>query len=210
MTQTLILVALVFALAYLPLSSGQVSWRRSAIKTTPLLLFSLAAFLSGAPAFLVAGLFLSALGDFGLSRDGNGAFLYGLSAFALAHVLYIMQFFALTGAPFYGAFVTAPVAALVLLGVMISTELWLAPHTGALCWPVRAYVVIIGIMGLSALVLPFGITVIGAGLFILSDVILALHLFRMTPAHRHYLLSGYAVWGAYIAGQSLILLGGLG
>ncbi|WP_133485885.1 lysoplasmalogenase [Aliiroseovarius marinus] len=209
MAQLPLILGLLISLAYFPLTSRAPTWPRSIIKTIPLLAFSLAAYAGGGSAYLVAGLFLSALGDFGLSRDGDGPFLYGLSAFALAHLLYILHFLGLSGAPIYDAFTTAPIPALVLVGLMVSTELWLATHTGHLQWPVRIYVIIIGVMGLTALALPFGWTVIGAGLFIISDVILAVSLFRMSDTYHHRLKAGYAIWGFYIAGQVLILLGGL-
>lgn len=204
-----LILGLVVSLAYFPLTSRPATWPRSIIKTIPLLAFSLAAYWGGGSAYLVAGLFLSALGDFGLSRDGDGPFLYGLSAFALAHLLYILHFLGLSGAPVYEAFTTAPIPALVLVGLIVSTEVWLATHTGHLQWPVRIYVMIIGVMGLTALALPLGPTVIGAGLFIISDVILAISLFRMSDTYHHRLKAGYAIWGFYITGQALILLGGL-
>ncbi|SEW29075.1 Uncharacterized membrane protein YhhN [Aliiroseovarius sediminilitoris] len=204
-----ILLGLCFSLAYFPLTSSAPSWPRSAIKTIPLLAFALAAYLADMGPYLVAGLFLSALGDLGLSRDGNGPFLYGLSAFALAHLAYILHFLGVSGAPLWDAFWTAPVVAIALVALMVSTEVWLASHTGHLQWPVRIYVVIIGAMGLAALTLPFGWTVVGAGLFIVSDVILAINLFRMSDTHHHRLKAGYAVWAFYIAGQALILWGGL-
>lgn len=204
-----LIFGLLIALAYFPMTSKAATWPRSVIKTIPLLVFSLAAYLGDAGTFLVAGLFLSALGDFGLSREGDAPFLYGLSAFALAHILYILHFLNLSGAPVYEAFVIAPIPALVLVTLMVSTEVWLATHTGHLQWPVRIYVVIIGAMGLAALALPLGWTVLGAGLFILSDVILAINLFRMSDTHHHRIRAGYAVWAFYIAGQVLILLGGL-
>ena len=85
----------------------------------------------------------------------------------------------------------------------------MAGHTGHLQWPVRIYVVIIGAMGLAALTLPFGWMVIGAALFIVSDVILAINLFRMSDTHHHRMKAGYAVWTLYVAGQVLILWGGM-
>ncbi|WP_371168370.1 lysoplasmalogenase [Aliiroseovarius sp. 2305UL8-7] len=209
MSQLVFVSGLVVAMAYFPRTSAPASWPRSIIKTIPLLLFAVAAYLGGAGVFLVAGLFLSALGDFGLSRDGDGPFLYGLSAFALAHVLYILHFLTLSEAPFYEAFVSTPIAAIALVALMVSTELWLAPFTGALRWPVRIYVIIIGAMGLTALALPLGWSLLGAMLFIISDVILAIELFRMSETNRHRKLAGYAIWSFYIAGQALILWGGL-
>ena len=75
MTNLPILLGLFFAAAYFPLTSSQPSWSRSVIKTIPLLAFAIAAFVAGLGPYLVAGLFLSALGDFGLSRDGDASFL---------------------------------------------------------------------------------------------------------------------------------------
>lgn len=208
MTQLPAIIGVLVALAYFPRSANAASWPRSIIKTIPLLLFSCAAYVGDASAFLIAGLFLSALGDFGLSRDGDAAFLYGLSAFALAHVLYILHFLGLSDASIYDAFSTAPAFAIALVALVISTEVWLAPHTGNLRLPVRFYVLIIGLMGLSAMAQPFGLSVVGAGLFILSDLILAIQLFRMHEAHPRHTQAGYAVWLFYIAGQFLILSGG--
>lgn len=202
-------LGLAIALAYLPFTNGATSWRRSIHKTLPLLLFALAGFWTGAPAFLVAGLFLSALGDFGLSRDGDSAFLYGLSAFALAHVLYILHFLALADLPLWEVFSTAPIPAIALVALVVSTELWLAPHTAALRWPVRAYVLVIGLMGLSVALLPFGASTLGAALFILSDLILAIELFRMKEDDPRRRTAGLMIWGFYIAGQALILVGGV-
>ncbi|MCK8464176.1 lysoplasmalogenase [Aliiroseovarius sp. S1339] len=209
MTQLAMILGVLVALAYFPRTEAAPSWPRSIIKTIPLLLFSLSAYLEGVGAFLVAGLFLSALGDFGLSRDGDAPFLYGLAAFALAHLVYILHFMSVSNAPLWDAFSSAPVAAIILVALMVSTELWLATHTGHLQWPVRIYVVIIGAMGLAALTLPFGWMVIGAALFIVSDVILAINLFRMSDTHHHRMKAGYAVWTLYVAGQVLILWGGM-
>ena len=56
-----------------------------------------------------------------------------------------------------------------------------APRTGWMRTPVRGYVGLIGLMGLTALLLPAhpgqGLLRLGAGLFVLSDLMLALQLF---------------------------------
>lgn len=201
------LVGLAVALAYLPLTDKAPGWPRSAVKTAPLLLFALAAWAGGAPVWLTAGLFLSALGDFALSRRGDGAFLYGLSAFALAHLLYILLFLSLSGAPLWAAFAAQPPLALALVVFGLSAELWLVPHTGSLRWPVRLYVLVITLMGLSVLTLPLGIATLGAGLFIASDTMLAVQLFRLGEGHPRAKVLGWGVWLFYVAGQGLILAG---
>jgi len=205
-----LIFGLVMAVIYLPFSAQGVSWHRTVIKTLPLLSFVHVAFWGGGGVFLVSGLFLSALGDFALSREERGAFLYGLSAFALAHLAYILHFTELSDVPIWEAFVQAPVAAIGLVALMASSEVWLVPFTDTMRLPVRLYVLVIGAMGLAALSLPFGLAVLGAALFILSDLILALQLFRMPHTHPHHKLAGYAIWFLYIAGQGLLLLGGLG
>ena len=70
----------------------------------------------------------------------------------------------------------------------------------------RAYVVIITAMALAALTLRADqtATAVGAGLFVLSDLLLAVHLF---VAPRRWL--AYALWPAYWLGQTYILLGSL-
>jgi len=199
------LTSLFAATLYLPLTPAEPSPRRSVIKTIPLLGFAIAATLWSAPPLLIAALILSAAGDLALSRPGRAAFLYGLSAFALAHLLYILIFQAAGTGPLWEAFSHAPLAAAALILLALSTELWLTPHTGGLAWPVRIYIALITAMGLAALGLP-GLAVMGAALFIASDTLLALHLFRLTPASPARKPTGYAVWTLYIAGQFLILL----
>jgi len=150
----LVLIGLSIAVAYFPLAIRAPSWPRSILKTLPLLCFAGAALWSGAPDFLVVGLFLSALGDYALSREGRAAFLYGLSAFALAHLVYILLFLSQSHAVLWQAFISTPLIAVALLIFALSSELWLTPHTGSLRWPVRIYVVLITMMGLAALTLP--------------------------------------------------------
>lgn len=218
-------LGLIIALAYFGWAMRPVSWLRSALKTLPLLCFAAAAYQTGAPAFLTAGLLLSALGDFAMSRNGRASFLYGLSAFALAHLVYILLFLDLANAGLLEAFALAPLAAVIMITLALSSELWLTPHTGALRWPVRAYLGLITTMGLAALTLPLEVKTIsetgetfvadwraiailaGAILFIISDFILSLRKFRMDEGHKRRRLARMGVWLFYIAGQALILTG---
>ncbi len=221
-----IAAGLLVALAYFPMASRRPSWLRSTLKTLPLLCFAYAAYLSYVPAFLALALFLSALGDFALSRYGRKAFLYGLSAFALAHLVYIILFLNMANTALWEAFAIAPIAAVAMLIFAFSTELWLTPHTGKLRWPVRVYIGLITAMGLAVLTLPLearfyiaegeeivlhlphAMVVLGAALFIISDLILSIRMFRMQDGspRKHY--ASWGVWLFYILGQMLIL-GGL-
>ncbi|SMX43342.1 lysoplasmalogenase [Actibacterium lipolyticum] len=199
-------VAVCAAVAYLPLSSRTSSTRKTLIKTIPLPLFALIAILAHAPWLLVIGLGLSAFGDFALSREGESAFMAGLMGFGAAHLAYIALFLPLGGGLDL-AFELAPLPAIALLVMAISTEFWLAPHTGALRWAVRCYVVLITVMGLAAFALPaqYHLATVGAGLFVLSDLILSVQLFRLAPTSAVKRPAGWLLWVLYVAGQAFIL-----
>ncbi|WP_294621750.1 lysoplasmalogenase [uncultured Roseovarius sp.] len=176
---------------------------RSVIKTLPLAVMAGLAFFAAAPLVLVAGFALSALGDLALSRRGEAAFLTGLVGFAAAHIAFIWVFAGMA----QGALPLVP--AVILLIYAASSELWLAPHTGTLRWPVRGYVALIAGMGLMALMLPvgYGIVTLGAVLFIASDTLLAVQMFRMAADHPLQRVVSVALWALYIAAQGLILWG---
>lgn len=203
--------ALAYQIAFAGRPEGSHSWPGSAVKTLSTALLALAGLAGQAPALIVAGLALGSAGDFALSRPGTRAFLAGMAAFALGHLAYVVAFVSRSleiGGLAFGPVQTGLLVLLALL--LISTEVWLAPRTGALRWPVRFYGLIIGAMAAAVIVLPENtgdrILQAGAALFLLSDTLLSLRLFvaRREPAQRAL---GYAVWPAYWAGQALILWG---
>lgn len=157
---------------------------------------------------LALGLTLGALGDLCLAQRGEAAFLAGMAAFGAGHLAYAGHFLAVPMALGFPD-LTLPrlVLALALIALMASTEHWLAPRTGKLRGPVRAYVILIGLMGISLLVLPAGAVTgwlwLGGSLFILSDLLLALRLFVAVDPQRQRLLS-LTLWPAYWGGQALI------
>jgi uncharacterized membrane protein YhhN len=179
---------------------GPVTAWRSVVKTVPVAVLAVWAALVGGPVWLVAALGLSAVGDFALSREGERAFLAGLCAFALAHVAYIGLLFGLVdGMP--------PVVPLMaLLALAGSTEVWLAPHTGEMRWPVRGYVVLITVMAGCALALPgaLWLAALGAGAFVLSDTVLAVQLFRRDVAARVDRVLSVALWALYYGAQVMM------
>jgi uncharacterized membrane protein YhhN len=183
------------------------SAQASAVKTTSTAALALAGWAMGAPGGIVAGLALGAVGDFALSRPGTRWFLAGMGAFATGHLAYVAAFLTAFGpliAPGpVGWAMLAAIAALVL-----STEVWLAPHTGALRWPLRGYALVIGTMAAAAGLLPpgFGLMQMGVALFLASDLILALRLFRL-KGEAARLRAARMLWPAYWAGQALILGG---
>jgi len=109
---------------------------KSVVKTTSVAALALLGLRLEVPGLVVAGLFLGALGDYFLSRPGERAFLAGMAAFAAGHLAYLLAFVEA------GADLPPLFPALILIALGLSTELWLAPRTGALRLPVRGYVLI--------------------------------------------------------------------
>lgn len=208
----LLLAASLAALAYglrFAAAEGPPSWTASAVKTASTTLLVAYAIRQSAPGLIILGLAFGSAGDFALSRPGKPAFLVGMAAFALGHLAYVLAFWGWL-APTLTLAQIALLAATALL--FLSTEGWLAPHTADLRAPVRAYTFIIGAMTALALLLaPSPGTPIlraGAALFLLSDILLALRLFRAkAPAPKRWL--SLTLWPAYWIGQTLILRGSL-
>lgn len=192
------LLAVLYGIAF---CQREASWPKTLIKTASVAALALAAPGHAAPALIVAGLAFGAAGDFFLSRPGEKAFLAGMGAFAAGHLAYAAEFWQPDTLP-----PLVPVAG--LLALAASTELWLAPHTGALRWPVRAYVAVITLMALAAMTLgPDRQTaLLGAVLFVLSDLLLSLDLFVVKTPVLNRALS-HLLWAAYWSGQALILWG---
>ena len=177
------------------------SWPKTLVKTGSVAALALAGPGLSAPALIVAGLALGAVGDFFLSRPGERAFLAGMGAFAAGHLAYAAAFWTPGVFPPLGP-------TLVLLALAASTEFWLTPRTGSLRWPVRAYVAVITLMALAALTLgpDRQIALLGAVLFVTSDLMLSLDLFVVQTPALNRLLS-HMLWAAYWSGQALILAG---
>lgn len=157
------------------------------------------------------GLSLGALGDLFLALGGVRMFLAGVAAFGLGHLAYLWGFLWRSGEiGFDGLSAPEGLALALLLAFLASTEAWLAPRTGELRQPVRGYVGLIGLMGGSAILLPAhlgqDVLRLGAGLFILSDLLLALQLFVVTSPGVRRLLA-MTLWPAYWSAQVLILWG---
>lgn len=200
----------------------QVSLSGAVIKTASTGLLAVEALSSPAGSFQLIGLGLAfgALGDFALTRRSQTAFLLGMAAFAAGHLAYVAAFWLRAqciAESMPPATPSGPIlAALIGLALLLlSTEIWLAPRTGPLRWPVRGYVGVIGLMGLAALLLPphpenagAAVLQIGAALFILSDLLLALRLF-VYPTGKTARGLSLALWPAYWGGQALILGGAM-
>lgn len=174
---------------------------KSLTKTGATAALALAGILGGAAPAITLGLALGALGDLLLSRPSNHAFLGGMAAFALGHLAYVLAFWPLIGAGLHPALALG-----IMLALFASGPIWLWPHCGALRLAVIAYSAIIAVMLALALMLgrDHAMARIGALVFVLSDVLLALRLFRASDPQTRQILS-FFLWPLYWVGQLLIL-----
>lgn len=210
------MMSLSAAVAYwLAFATREVKGRAgAAVKTAStglLAVLALALPLGGWFWLIPLGLALGALGDLMLAMGGVKRFLAGVAAFGLGHLAYAGGFLWRSGELGFDGLGLAEGLALVgLLALLLSTELWLAPRTGDLRQPVRGYVGLIGLLGMAAVLMPAhagqGVVRLGAVLFILSDLMLALQLFVVTSVTRKRRLA-LALWPAYWLGQALIAFG---
>ena len=178
---------------------------KSAVKTLSVGALALAAWIAGAPGLLVAALAFGALGDFCLSRPGERAFLAGLIAFVLAHLAYVPLFLGVPGGSLAALASWRGVAlvAFALFALWLARRLWSA--SGDLRVPVMGYVAIIMCMVGAALGAPRPLLWLGAGLFALSDSVLAAEMFLLSDDHPARRWTPYAIWACYWTAQALFL-----
>lgn len=191
-------------------------WLRTMIKTmalAPIALFWFgSSVMAGDVVWVMAfGLLCGVLGDFFLSRPGQQAFLAGMAAFGLGHLVYAVGLLSRSAELGFAEFSGMHFWALALLaGLVASTEVWLAPRTGSLRWPVRAYVLMIAIMACTVIFLPqnpgTSSLYFGAALFLLSDLLLSIRLFVARGQGMRALL-GAVLWPAYVIGQFSLFWG---
>lgn len=193
------LVALVYWIAE-PIG-GDGSLVNSLIKASCVTLLAVSVVPSGR-LMLVAALALGAAGDYLLSRPGDIMFMAGMGAFSVAHILYVVLFLSLPT-----RLRIVPMVALVAYGVLMAVLMW--EGAGALRVPVMAYIVVIIAMGLAALSRArseqFWVLLAGAGLFILSDTLLATRLFLWEGEAAFP--GGFLIWPTYWCAQFALMWG---
>jgi len=154
--------------------------------------------------WVTMALVLSLGGDVALMFESNRAFLIGLVFFLLAHVVYCIAFTVPNG--FYPQDL---LTGAVLLVVAVAVYLYLRPGLGSTQGPVLLYIVVLCFMVNRAASAFFGdaftitqawLMTVGAILFLLSDLVLAINRFRH-PLEKHR-LSLFLYYG----GQLLIAL----
>lgn len=200
----LLWIAVTCAVGYLLLTARPVGVLRSTIKTIAVAALALAAGMAQAPMMLVAALAFCALGDFLLSRDGDGAFMAGIAAFAAGHLAYIALFLRQSSAELgrIGEIPQVMIAgAFIVLGLAMARLL--APRAGVLKAPVLGYIPIILGMGVAVLVLPGpGWALVAAIAFITSDLVLASEKFLLDEGHPALRWTPYVVWPLYWGAQA--------
>ena len=154
--------------------------------------------------WVVAGLILSLGGDVALMLRTDRAFLIGLVLFLLAHIVYAIGFTLPNG--FHAQDL---VSGAVLLAVAVAVYAYLRPGLGRMQIPVIFYIAVICIMVNRAISTFYGnaftttqawLLTLGATLFWLSDLVLAVNRFRHPfEANRLSLF-------LYYGGQLLIAL----
>lgn len=143
---------------------------------------------------ILAGLFFCMLGD-GLLIW----FLVGLSAFLIGHLFYIGSFFTKWS---YSHFKAAAILPIMIYSFFIGSEIVQAIRESgdtALVIPVICYIIVISIMGWSAIMTGKPFAIAGALLFVASDSILAWNMFVSDIAYSHAL-----IMLTYYSGQFLI------
>jgi uncharacterized membrane protein YhhN len=181
-----------------PASAG-----RTLVKTAPVAMLAVMAYVAGAPLPLTAGLVLSAVGDACLAGDPGRWLPAGLGAFLLAHLAYIWLFVHDGGGR--AALIAEPVRTLgvaAAFAVAVTMLSWLWRSLGAMRGAVTIYVAAICVMAAASFTLPHRLwpAMAGAAAFVASDGVLSAELFKDLRAPW----ASYAVWTLYYAAQALI------
>jgi uncharacterized membrane protein YhhN len=158
----------------------------------------------GYTLWITLGSILSLGGDVALMFKSSKAFITGLVLFLLAHVVYTVAFTVPNG--FHTQDLTTAAALLVIAAVVY---VYLRPGLGAMGGPVVLYILVITLMVNRAISTFFGnaftltqawLITLGAILFWLSDLMLAINRFR-----RPFRAEAFSLY-LYYGGQLLIAL----
>ncbi|NNE56217.1 MAG: lysoplasmalogenase [Flavobacteriales bacterium] len=162
---------------------------------------------------LVAGLFLSWLGDLALiNAEEEQYFLLGLSAFLLAHITYIFSFRKARDTNHEIVMTTRlPLFIFLFLGIAIGMFLYLRPDLGQMEIPVLLYSLVIMVMALQALNRfkktsgdSFRYVFGGALLFMLSDSLLAMNKFKDEMEYGTYFVLATYILAQWFIAQGIL------
>lgn len=199
-----LMLSAALGLGYCWVLPGPKTALRAVWKTLPILLLALYGLLLGAPTLLIVALLLGAVGDAFLAFDGARAFIGGLVAFLLSHLVYaaVMAPLGVSGLVFAEAW--RLVAGLLLLVHTLVVVCLIRRQAGRLLPAILAYVAVFLLVGWMALRIDNPWVVVGTVTFILSDTTLALRLFSWGPDHRFDGPAAYVVWATYYAAQLIL------
>ncbi|MCP4670068.1 MAG: lysoplasmalogenase [Desulfobacula sp.] len=174
------------------------------VKAVPVLSLAVLAFLKipGIKGKLLGiGFLFSDLGDVLLELDRSEYFVFGLAAFLIAHVFYILVFMR---KPVWAKPRSIVVFIIIAYGIILGSIL--IPKLGSMMIPVVAYLVVILAMGISASLGSNNhfLILTGACFFILSDTIIAVDKF-LTPVP----FSSFWIMTIYYSAQFCIIEGSL-
>ena len=190
------------ALSYLIASEFSSSPLHGLHKAVPILFLAMAALIvcrGHTRLWLFLALVASSYGDMLLASDLPQSFMYGLGAFALAHLCYCLCFF-----PWF-TWSKKPVKFVVLLVILLLLVLFkIVPHTENLFIPVLAYMAIISLMAMLALFAKQAsrYLTIGAFSFVLSDSMIAINKFVFSLPYEHLL-----IMSSYYLAQYCLFIG---
>lgn len=163
---------------------------------------------SGVKKWLISALVFSIAGDLLLLMEGSNEkfFLFGLASFLVAHLVYILFFHLLRVVEGVKGRVWLVLPVAVYYAFIITI---LSPELGEMKLPVQVYAVVISFMMMMALHMLFisnkragRLMTAGAGMFLLSDSLLAINKF-----HTSFEGAGIAVMLSYGIAQWLIVAG---
>ncbi len=207
----LIALGLVAATAYgLYYLQRPPSMARALVKTVFMGAPALAFALAGTPFPLVAAIAASALGDFFLAFDKKWTLPFGILSFLIAQFFYFVIFAAIwffsgDNSPLWPRYVAMGAIFVTAAGFLI----WMAPKLKWMALGVVPYALAIAAMAAMAMWLPWigWPAMLGAVLFLVSDLVLATELFRLpadAPARR---VTAPVVWWTYVGAQVGIVTG---
>jgi uncharacterized membrane protein YhhN len=183
---------------------------RASVKTLFMGALTSAFVVAGAPFPLLVALAASALGDFFLANDRKWLLPFGILSFLIAQLAYLIIFFGLwifsgDNSPLWPRYVAMGAIIATTIGFLI----WMAPELKWMALGVLPYSIAIAAMAVQAMWLPWPgwPAMLGALLFLTSDLVLATELFRLpadAPVRR---ITAPVVWWTYAAAQVLIVTG---
>lgn len=166
-------------LLLLPMFPLPVDWL---LKAAPVILLTTVVLRTqGLPSLAIA-LGASALGDILLAQTFPYAFEAGMLAFALAHMGYAATFW-----PWRSASKAKYTGIALLASVTVAILFILVPQAGHLAVPVSLYALVILFMSATAILAtsrPHWMLGVGAGVFVLSDTLIGVHMFLLDSHDR--------------------------